>query len=87
MDRSSGDGSRRLDDATWTQPYCGVQHLNGLPRGWQISVQDYETFANVFVLGPGGGFTSLAEADCDDVQAARVWGERQAQLLIGKGAL
>lgn len=65
--------------ATWTNPYCGLQHMNGLKRGCQISVQEYsESHATAYVLLPGGGFTSAAEGSFDSADSARTWGERKS---------
>lgn len=73
-------------ELTWTQPYVGVQHLEGLPRGWQVTVENRGSFSDAYVLAPGHGFTPMAEQTFNNVQAARVWAEQQARLLAGKEA-
>jgi len=63
----------------WTKPYCGVQHLDDLPHGWQISLEDHGTFTHVYVLH--GGFSAKAEADFPTVAEAMQWGEMKARAI------
>jgi hypothetical protein len=69
---------------TWTAPYYGVQHLNAqLPRGVQITVMDYGTFATCWVKPPtgfGGDEPSFRTA-----ALARAYGEERARLVYGLG--
>ena len=79
--------ARAIENMTWTKPYYGVQHLNGLTRGIrQITVEDRETSASVWALGPQG-FQPIWEEQCNTAADARVKGEAYAQsmgCLIGE---
>lgn len=44
--------------AGWTNPFYGTQHLRGLRRGFQITVVDRGAVSECKVYVPGGGFTS-----------------------------
>jgi hypothetical protein len=63
---------------TWSPPFHGVQHLDGLKRGFQVTVEDRETWAVAYALE---GLRTLAESDHDTVAQAREWGEERARLL------
>ncbi len=66
---------------TWTQPYCGVQHLNeSVPGVRQISVDNYGTFADVWALGLQG-FTPFWKQNFNTVEEARKAGEQKAREL------
>lgn len=68
---------------TWTKPYFGVQHLNGLPRGWQVTVSEYSPgFAQCWVRPEGAGFGGQT-TNHESAAAARHHGERQVGLLLG----
>jgi hypothetical protein len=68
---------------TWTNPYCGVEHLIPLPRGWQITVETWRHWASCWVKPPGTCTGGWAER-FDTAEQARAWGEAQAR-LIGVG--
>ena len=65
---------------TWTRPYYGVQHLKPLPRGWQITVEDWGDWASCWVKPPGS-FKDIREQAFLSSANARAWGEEQAKLL------
>ncbi len=67
----------------WTKPYYGVQHLEEtLPRGVQITVTSYETFATCWVKPPDG-FGKGEPPMFDTAAQARAYGEKQAKLIYG----
>ena len=70
---------------TWTEPYYGVQHIDGLPKalGAQIDVQDYGHYAVVTLLRPRQSFTPVREHICGTCDAARQLGEQWARLEMG----
>lgn len=66
--------------AKWTTPFHGVQHLDGLARGYQITVTDRESFADCSVFVPGSGFNAKVSQHAD-AATARAHGEAQADAL------
>jgi hypothetical protein len=64
----------------WTNPFYGVQHLNGLRRGFQITVADLGSVAECKVFLPGHGFNAKVSVH-EDAASARAHGERQAHEL------
>lgn len=62
---------------SWTTPYHGVQHLNGLKKGWQVTVVARCSFAEAYVLPPGT-FTTCDQRSFDTAAEACVWAERRA---------
>lgn len=64
----------------WTKPYFGVQHLDGLRRGWQITVTDRESFAECWVRPEGAGFNGHTTQH-DSADLARQYGEQQAHVM------
>lgn len=64
----------------WTAPFHGVQHLNGLRRGFQITVADLGSVAQCKVFVPGHGFKAKTSNHAD-VTAAREHGANQAREL------
>lgn len=73
----------------WTQPYCGVQHLEGLKPGYQVTATHWGDWSEVFILVPGGGFRAARQetrhGDGASV-AALVLGEQMARDLGALGA-
>jgi len=65
---------------TWTTPFHGVQHLNGLRQGFQITVEDLGACALTKVFLPGHNFNAR-QTTHDGVDAARAFGESQAAEL------
>lgn len=63
--------------SVWTKPYHGVQHLNGLRSGFQITVNDRDGFAECLVFLPGHGFNAKSTQHADAAEA-RAYGEKQA---------
>lgn len=72
---------------TWTNPYYGVQHLNGMKPGVFATVSDHDSFAKAYILNlkSGNGFTPIAECEFSTAAEARAWIEQQAKQL-GVGA-
>lgn len=67
---------------TWTRPYFGVQHLKGLPTGYQITVEDCgEGYFECYVLFTPSGFLPVHSAVRKSREKARAWGERKAREL------
>ena len=74
--------------ATWTKPYYGVQHLDGLIRGIrQVTLTDYGpradgsgNFVEVWALGPAG-FTPIWEETASTVTEAQAKGETYARSM------
>ncbi len=74
----------------WTKPYFGVQHLQCLPKRWQITVADYNTFAEVtvFDLNSDKPFSSAVTKDFFGsfpklpIEEARAWAEERARALL-----
>ncbi|MCG8275376.1 hypothetical protein [Stenotrophomonas sp. NLF4-10] len=66
--------------SAWTKPYHGVQHLNGLRAGFQITVYDRDGFAECLVFLPGHGFNAKRTHHADAAEA-RAHGEKQASEL------
>lgn len=64
----------------WTNPFYGVQHLNGLRHGFQITVTDFGSVATCKVFLPDHGFNAKVSVH-EDVASARAHGERQAHEL------
>jgi len=64
----------------WTEAYYGITHLNGMKRGFQVTVRDYGSFAECLVFTPGSGFNS-AKTKHDSVADAKAYGEAQAAAL------
>ena len=71
--------------ATWTKPYCGVQHLNELTGGIrQITLTNYGPLESggdlveVWALGPQG-FTPIWEDKASTVAEAQAKGEAYAR--------
>lgn len=66
----------------WTKPYYGVQHLHGLPAGWQITVVAYPTSACVCLFHLRGitPFTPEREHHGPLAECLRL-GEQWGQLL------
>lgn len=62
----------------WSKPYHGVQHLDGVKPGWQVTVEDHFSWAEVYVLQ---GLHSVSESQHATAATARVWGEEQAKRL------
>lgn len=69
-----------VKQAKWTTPFHGVQHLDGLVRGYQITVTDRELFAECSVFVLGGGFNAKVSKHAD-AATARAHGEAQADAL------
>lgn len=65
---------------TWTKPYYGVTHLNGLKVGWQITATEFLLTATVYVKPPGT-FTSQDDATFMTIESAKEWGEQKARDL------
>jgi len=66
---------------SWTKPYYGVQHLNGLIRGIrQITLTDYGSFVEVWALGPSG-FTPIWEEQASTVTEAQEKAESYARSM------
>jgi hypothetical protein len=68
----------------WSKPYCSVQHLSGLKRGFQITVTNWNSFADCAVFVPGCGF-SATHTDHETIEQAIEHGEKQAALLDAFG--
>ncbi len=64
---------------SWTPPFYGVQHLEHLPKGHQITLVKYDTFVEAYHLF--NSFTPIAEDDFETVDEAMRWGEQQASLF------
>lgn len=65
----------------WSKPYYGVQHLEGLHRGWQITVTERTPdFAECWVRPEGAGFNGHTTSH-DSIEEARAHGEQQARLM------
>jgi hypothetical protein len=64
----------------WSKPYCNVQHLHGLKRGFQVTVTDRDGWAECCVFTPGCGFNAT-ETEHDSVDLAIHHGEAQAAAL------
>ena len=65
----------------WTKPYCGVQHLDEPLRGIrQITLTNYETFVEVWALGPQG-FTPIWEERTNTVNEAQEKAEAYARSM------
>lgn len=43
---------------TWSAPFHGVSHLEGLRPGFQVTVCDYDVMAECQVFTPGNGFSA-----------------------------
>jgi len=69
--------------ATWSKPHFGVQHLLDVPRSHQITVNDYGTFSEVFMLHLHGltPFTDVRREHHDSPVLARAAGEKWARDL------
>jgi hypothetical protein len=79
----------------WTKPYCGVQHLHGIPaldgapdrtRTHQITVEARTTFYEAYVMSlcSAHPFTTSKDktfTEGNHAAAARAWAEEQAGLL------
>lgn len=65
---------------SWTNPYFGVSHLNGVRREFQITVNDYGSFALLHVFTPGRGF-SAKETHHENAGTAMSAGEAEARAL------
>jgi len=66
---------------TWTKPYYGVSHLNGLQGGIrQITLTDRGPFVEVWALGPQG-FTPIWEEQASTVTEAQAKGEAYARMM------
>lgn len=67
----------------WTEPYHGVQHLRTAPPSYQITVEDYGTFATVTRLHLRGNhpFNAEREETAPSAVEAREVGERWARAL------
>ncbi len=67
----------------WSKPYYGVQHLLGVPRSHQITVNDYGTFSEVYMLHLHGmtPFTDVRREQYDTPEQARKAGESWATIL------
>lgn len=67
----------------WTRPYYGVQHMMDIPfSAGQITINDYGTFVNVYVLIPNQHTRNrfpAAEAHFDTVDEAKAWADQQRQ--------
>lgn len=72
-----------MNKLEWTEPHEGVQHLKGLPAGWQITVEDRGSYAVVYELHLRGSkpFTALREESTAMVEQARRIGENWAVKL------
>lgn len=66
--------------ATWSKPYYGVQHLDGLRNGFQVTVTDRGSIAECSVFLPGHQFRATTSVH-PDAAAARIHGESQAVAL------
>jgi hypothetical protein len=66
---------------SWTKPYCGVQHLNGVMRGLrQVTATDHGTFSEVWALG-ADGFTPIWEERTSTIEEALTKGESYARSM------
>lgn len=64
----------------WSAPFHGVQHLSGMKRGFQVTVTDYDSFAECSVFVPGCEFNAT-DSNHDTLAQAQAHGEQQASLL------
>ncbi len=73
-------------EASWTKPFYGVQHLEGLPNAFLVTVTDRGEWADVAALSLRGDkpFTPVFEQACDTAEEARHAGERFGRMLLGK---
>lgn len=69
-----------MSSPAWSIPLHGVQHLDGLRKGFQITVEAYASFALTLVFLPGHGFDARRTMHAD-ASAARIYGETQANEL------
>lgn len=69
-----------LAEPNWTAPFYGVQHLNGLRRGFQITITDLGTIVECKVFLPGHCFNATVSTH-PSTALAREHGERQAREL------
>jgi len=67
----------------WTSPYCGVQHLLDLPKGYQITMEDHGAFTSAYVLNlqSTSRFTPTKEASFPTILEAAEWAEKQAEAI------
>lgn len=63
---------------SWSEPFYGVQHLDGVRKGFQVTVEDRDTWSEAWVVE---GLRTLAESSHDTPEQARTWAEGQARLL------
>lgn len=69
---------------SWSRPYYGVQHFNGIPRAYQITVNDLGTCAEVYLLDWTKrlqGFTAQRQKTLATAEEARAVGEKWAKEL------
>ncbi len=63
---------------TWSKPYCGIQHLDGLVPGWQASVEEHPGWSGAYVLHRT---RTASISRHPTVKKARAWAEAEAQRL------
>ena len=67
---------------TWTKPYYGVQHLDGVSKAYQLTVTDHGSFSIGYVLHRHSDtpFTAVAEETFKTAAEARAWCERRPEV-------
>lgn len=65
---------------TWSAPYYGVQHLEGVKRGYQFTVEDRGAWAESLAFLPGRGFSADRMAH-KNVALARSHAEHVAKAM------
>lgn len=61
---------------SWSLPFHGVRHLQGIKKQWQITVEDNTVYA--LFLVPPTAFTPVFEKHCSSQFDAQAEGERFA---------
>lgn len=64
----------------WSKSLGAMHHLDGLKKGFQITVADRGTWAELLVFLPGQGFNAHVEV-CESVAHAQRAGEERAHAL------
>ncbi len=63
---------------TWSKPYCGIQHLDGVAPGWQVSVEEGPGWSEAYVLHRT---RTVSISRHPTIKKARAWAEAEAQRL------
>lgn len=71
---------------TWTRPYLGILHLNGLKKGFRVTINTLGTgrrFPEYFIVKVifPGSFSSHSELTVDTIEQAKAQGELWANEL------